>query len=518
MALRLRELLDTFGDGLILHTPPHEQALDRQINWVAPTELTDPTEFVVGKELILTTGIGLLEGPPDRYETFVEGLADADAAALGFGTGLSHPFVPPQMYIAASRRALPLIEVPYSTPFTEVSRVVAESVITERYELVGQALSIHENLASVLLRGGGLESMIRQLGKLVSGPVGVVDSHGRILASVPDSASWPIERILHLRDGISEPDQERLTVAPIEVDGDLVGFLCVRADDPTFNLHTIPYATTLIALELARRQAELTGRRELVGQVLEDLLAQRVPDEGVARRLTAFGVDLEKPIAVIAAALDEPDQRIRTLPWVPQDLISGGDRSAVTALVGDELVSILPGTAPIREIARATRERLAAIDPRVRVGIGGTHSGANGLRLSYFEAKEALTHGLGVSESQPLNLSTLLLVNRELPIQDMAQNLLAPLIEHDRDRGSDLMHTLTVFLEAAASADAARELHLHRNSLRYRLQQIETLTGHDLGRFTDRVQLWIAVRALEVGGDSSLLPRGKLAAAERPTS
>ncbi|MCP4962498.1 MAG: hypothetical protein GY925_24905, partial [Actinomycetia bacterium] len=289
-------------------------------------ELADPTPFVVGKELILTTGIGLLEGGHDRYEVFVERLADADAAALGFGTGLSHPFVPPQMLIAASRRALPLIEVPYGTPFTEVSRVVAESVIAERYELLRHGLRIHESLASVLLEGAGLAPMIRNLHNLVHGAVAVIDSHGRVLSSEPSSAFWPIEEILHLSRQSPDEDRGDLTIAPIEVAGELVGFLCVRVSDETFNLHAIPYATTLIALELARRQAELTGRRELVGQVVEDLLAQRLTDANAARRLQAFGVNLDRPITVIVAALTRTDHRIRTLPWGPQDLLDADDR------------------------------------------------------------------------------------------------------------------------------------------------------------------------------------------------
>ena len=240
MALTLRELLQAFGDGLTLHTAQHDIALSRTIDWVAPTELADPTPFVVGKELILTTGIGLLEGPHDRYEEFVERLADADAAAIGFGTGMSHPFVPPQMLVAASRRALPLIEVPYGTPFTEISRVVAESVIAERYELLKRGLEIHETLASVLLSGAGLRPMIESLRNLIHGSVAVIDSHGRVLSSAPESAFWPIEEILHLRSPLEGDEDSDLSVSPIEVAEEVVAFLCVRVSDATYNLHAIP--------------------------------------------------------------------------------------------------------------------------------------------------------------------------------------------------------------------------------------------------------------------------------------
>lgn len=501
MAITLRKLLDHFGDGLILHTHEHPTALEREINWVAPTELVDPGRFVVGKELILTTGVSFLEGSHDRYEAYVERLADSGAAVLGFGTGLSHPFVPPQMLVAASRRALPLIEVPYATPFTEVSRVVAESVIAERYELLRHALETHERLSDVLLTGGGLAEMTMELHRLVGGPVSVVDSHGRVLTSEPTAASWPIEEILHLSDRRAPTGSSGLNVAPIAIAGHVVAFLCVRVADPSLDLHAIPYATTLIALELSRRQAELTGRRELVGQVVSDLVTQRITNRRAARRLLAFGIDLDQPTTIIAAAMATRDERIRTLPWGPQGLLETGAGRAITALVGDELISILPPDAPVMQVALATRERLAAIDPDVRVGIGGSHSGPDGFRLSYFEAKEALTQGPGVNQCEPLDLSTLLLVNRELPISEMALSLLEPLVEHDREKGSDLIRTLATYLERSGSVvDTAHELHLHRNSLRYRLRQIELLTDRKLDSFTDRVRLWIALRALEVDG------------------
>ena len=59
------------------------------------------------------------------------------------------------------------------------------------------------------------------------------------------------------------------------------------------------------------------------------------------------------------------------------------------------------------------------------------------------------------------------------------------------------------YLDMSASAsDASRKLHLHRDSLHYRLVEIELLTGHDLTQFNDRAQLRIALRALEGEGSA----------------
>lgn len=495
MSLTVRELLVTFGKQLVLHTPSDAAELDRHINWVAPTELLDPTPFIVGNELILTTGVSLVQGTSDRFDRFVASLAGAKAAALGFGTGLSHDSVPPELLKAAHKYNIPLVEVPYETAFIELSRVIAESVIAERFELVQRGLATHESLASVLLGGGNLEAMVGRLHQLVGGPAAVIDVYGRRIASSSDSQDWPIDQ----PDG-TELGSAEVQTAPIRIDGELVAHLFLRTTDDEFSAHSIPYASTLIALEMSRRQAELIGRRELVGQVVEDVLAQRIPHQDAHRRLAAFGVDLTEPTTVIVVSPSHRGVSLRR-SW------SGHDLRCVplpfaTATIDGDIVVIATAGVNLAATAKSIHERLLPLDNELSVGIGGSHTTTSGLRMSYFEAREAVaSHGPGVHQGEAFNLTTMLMVNRELPLHDVAARLLEPLILHDRERGSELLRTLHVFLQVSGSiSEAATELTLHRNSLRYRLAQIAELVGVDLGVFPERVRLWIALQALELDG------------------
>jgi DNA-binding PucR family transcriptional regulator len=75
--------------------------------------------------------------------------------------------------------------------------------------------------------------------------------------------------------------------------------------------------------------------------------------------------------------------------------------------------------------------------------------------------------------------------------------LLGPLVEYDRAHASDLVHTLDTFLSCDASwTRCAKTLHIHVNTLRYRLQRVEQLTGRELDRFSDRVDLYLALQVL----------------------
>src|SRR5215213_1714710 len=92
-----------------------EGALRRPVSWVHVSELADPTPFLDGGELLLTTGLGI--GPGTDLAGFVARLAARGLAGLGFGVGLSHDTVPVGLADAAEAAGLPLLEVPRVTPF-----------------------------------------------------------------------------------------------------------------------------------------------------------------------------------------------------------------------------------------------------------------------------------------------------------------------------------------------------------------------------------------------------------------
>jgi DNA-binding PucR family transcriptional regulator len=72
--------------------------------------------------------------------------------------------------------------------------------------------------------------------------------------------------------------------------------------------------------------------------------------------------------------------------------------------------------------------------------------------------------------------------------------LLGPLLDYDRVHRADLVPTLRAFLACSGSwTRCAEELHIHVNTLRYRIQRIEQMTGRDLGRLDARVDLFLAL-------------------------
>ncbi|MBW8480761.1 helix-turn-helix domain-containing protein [Actinomadura sp. PM05-2] len=86
---------------------------------------------------------------------------------------------------------------------------------------------------------------------------------------------------------------------------------------------------------------------------------------------------------------------------------------------------------------------------------------------------------------------------------DFRRRLLGPLEDYDAGRHADLVHTLEVFLACSGSwSRTASRLHVHVNTLRYRIRRIEELTGRDLGTLEDRVDFFLALRTARPAGTS----------------
>jgi purine catabolism regulator len=127
-----------------------QESADAQVRWVHSTELADPTPWLKGGELLLTTGMQL-PGPKLQRE-LIERLADHRIAGLGFGVGFAHKRVPAALVTAARKRGFPLFEVPYELPFIAITERAFAQRLNERYELLqrnmlgdvlGEALTGH---------------------------------------------------------------------------------------------------------------------------------------------------------------------------------------------------------------------------------------------------------------------------------------------------------------------------------------------------------------------------------------
>jgi PucR family transcriptional regulator, purine catabolism regulatory protein len=111
-----------------------EENAGANVRWVHSSELLDPTPWLRGGELLLTTGLQLSGATTQRE--FVERLAEREIAGLGFGTGFVHKKLPAAVLNTARKLGFPLFEVPYELPFIAITERVFAQLLNERYELL----------------------------------------------------------------------------------------------------------------------------------------------------------------------------------------------------------------------------------------------------------------------------------------------------------------------------------------------------------------------------------------------
>jgi purine catabolism regulator len=174
--------------GLTLATG--EDSAQASVRWVHSTELLDPTPWLRGGELLLTTGLQLSGAKPQRE--FVERLHEREIAGLGFGTGFVHKKVPAAVLNTARKLGFPLFEVPYELPFIAVTERVFAQLLNERYELLQRNMA-GDVLAEALtgrLYPDELQSRLR--------PFGIGESAAVLAFALrePSTAASTLEAIL----------------------------------------------------------------------------------------------------------------------------------------------------------------------------------------------------------------------------------------------------------------------------------------------------------------------------------
>ena len=208
-----------------------QESAGAHVRWVHSTELPDPTPWLRGGELLLTTGMQLERAGVQRE--LIEKLADHDIAGLGFGTGFTHKRLPPALVNAARKRSFPVFEVPYELPFIAITERAFAQLVNERYEIL-QRNMVGDVLAEALtghLYPEELQLRLRPFG---------IGERVAVLAFAladPSSAAGTVERILER--------EHRNNLVAIRA-----GLLCAVVD-----------AERLDPIELARQvRAELAPR------------------------------------------------------------------------------------------------------------------------------------------------------------------------------------------------------------------------------------------------------------------
>lgn len=485
--------------------------LGREIAGVTATDLEDPERFLQPGEVVLS---GLVwwsrDGAPAKTDRFVSALSRAGAVALLAGEE-THGHVPRELVDACRRHRVALVAVPPHTSF----RAVTEAVYLRRWgELHRHPADDHhalpENVRLDLdraLEGGATtgELLDRAFAHLGTPACHLLTATGRTVARTGGTAELPArEAVAVLRGG-------RGTTLRVEVEG---------TDFDTWYLHLpeegrVPPRVLQEMSELLGRHRRRRDRRRAAHDAASVRLVEAVgaPHAGTDRlrgALASCGLADRAAYTVAVAAL-EPDGNggadgVAALAEALGHLPSVA--SAVARGAGGETVAVL---AHEGDAADGVRERLREVWPLIRdrrpegtwrVGLSMPVTAPAALNGALAQARHALAAAPALAPPSPqvagvrdLGGLALLLAGVPADVRDVyRETVLGPLNGAGRGSGAMLLETLEVFLAHDCSwTRTAEALHIHVNTVHYRVERIEVLTGRDLSRLDDRVDLRAAL-------------------------
>ncbi|HZA27706.1 MAG TPA: PucR family transcriptional regulator ligand-binding domain-containing protein [Actinomycetota bacterium] len=507
-AVRVTDILNL--PGLALKLVAGRGGRNHPVRWVHVSELEDPTPWLKGGELLLTTGMGLGK-TPSRQRAYVQRLADARLAGLGFGTGFSFEKVPRGVIEAADRLRFPVFDVPYPVPFIAITEAVFTRLAAEQYDVLRRSLEAQNGLTRAVLEGEGPPGIAAALAQAIEGWVVVLDVHGVALAAAPPSARGRASPLWEeLRDSrphgpgfsLSLADRgDHVSVQPVGARGRVEGFLAIGKRDAITQFDGIvaSHALSLLAIEMDKSRAVAAAERRLKGGFFDALVRGGLPANEAARGLRRFGFDGADRIAVVAV---EAPVSIEELTTATEDVLSLGEGAFLTAPRDDVLCIVVRpnGEAGVEELRREVSARLGA---EVLAGAGSTVPPAEAgrsLREATYALQVCRVEGRSFADFRSLGTYRLLLTLQEPDaLRAFADSILAPLDRYDADHAGELVPSLAKFLHHNARWEAAaEELYVHRHTLRYRMRKVEELTRRDLSSAHDRMEFWLALRARDL--------------------
>jgi sugar diacid utilization regulator len=375
-----------------------------------------------------------------------------------------------------------------------------------------RSMEIHARLTAVAVSGEGRDGIARAVHELTGLPVAIEDRHGNLCSwagpdcpePYPKDAAMKRERLLRraFREGGPVREGDRV-LALAHPQGDVLGVILLIDPDSRAGeqeLMALEHGATILAMELARVQSlaesELRLRRDLVEEVLNG-----TGEESALARATALGYDLQRPHRVVVV---EGRGRTRDNDTFFQAVrVAAREEPAGSLLVarGAEVVLLADCEADWESLRHSVMRELGG--GRARIGVGERCERVDEFPRSYQQAKLALRlpakaeWGDRAVRFDDLGVYRLLVGIDDLgEVERFVQHWIGDLLAYDEQRRSELVPTLSNYLRFGGSYEpTAKALTVHRNTLKYRLQRIRDISGHDLSDPETCFNLQLATRA-----------------------
>ncbi|MER6403738.1 PucR family transcriptional regulator [Streptomyces viridosporus] len=451
-----------------------KSGLSRSVSWAHTSELADPTPWLLGAEVIMTTGLAIPRTATGQRR-YLERLDDAGVSALALSAQLHMPPLHDAFFKAAEERGFPVLEVPLAVPFIAVSQEVAAAVQEDARHRLGAQLQVFGSLRWMVAEDLDTPTLLRRLERLSGYNVFLCTPQGRpLLPGVPTPDPGVLPASVD-----APPTVPGGFVLPVPAPGGPAGFLVAyeRQGAQPAGLVVVQHIATVAALRLAMVRNERETLRREGAETLAELLREVLDPDAARRRLARHAIEGETVLLVVRNTTDEA--LLHCLEDRPHLLLARGD---------DRYVLGAPELAPaIGEL------------PGAAAGMSRPFPPGAALKVAEREALWALSKA--VESGRPLVRYGDDATGRWLPedpavLSALVEHVLGEVLRYDLAHGSQLLVSVRTWLERDRRTEtAAAALHIHPNTLAYRLRRFGALSRRDLSSTGALAEVWLAIQA-----------------------
>lgn len=536
MGITVREAMN-IGALRYCHVVAGHKGLERLIENITVMEVPDVILWLKGHELLVTS-LYPIKDDSEAQSELVPKLVKVGASAIAIKTHRFVERVPPAIIEAGDKMNFPVIEITEDIAYIDVLTPLMKEILSRTEETENDVEAFFQWITEMAMEGKGISNLTAAIGQYTGNPV-LLESDIPAIPKVldlyeigPMSAGDYRElkqsrRSLRIQRVVNGKTCS-CVVAPVLIHGEIQGVLsCLELNRALghADLVVLERVVPLITLEFLKIKARLEVEMKYKNDFLNDILLGNIGHSSVTtERMRHLGWDLTSSNRVIVCEVDKfsdivvkYQQEEVLIEEFKKSLLRGIERVArltcsgiATGMRGDQFVLIRPQFSVESEsIVRSwigdvqQRLRLQIPDMTFNIGVSRPYSGIQGIRDAFTEAIRALELGrpLQSDNDNMIFFSDLGIYKLFHPssgpedLEEFYRETIAPIEIYDVTHGTQLLETLQRFFERNYGlTDAAESLFVHVNTLKYRLQKVEEISGCRISEAEGRLRLQLGVK------------------------
>lgn len=470
-------------------------------------------------------------------------------AAFGIKPGQYFSEIPKDMIDYANDVGLPLLQLPTNVPYMEFMLPIFEMMISNQLSQLKRNEQIHSCMLEALLSGGGFLSICKVLYDLLGEPAYIIDKSGNVISYISGTKPEQCLSSAGLTEAWTQLNSELLkchpnrfhrkklkvdekyhdiVLVPVQADNRVAGYLLVQETEKSLDeqdLLALEYAGTISALEFTKEKAVFEIERKVRGELLEDLISGNFSvEEAVIRRASFQNFNLNAKLAVFVANIDHFEKYViyhanhdenhiqeikshifeklhHAFSNYQSEVMLHMKSNCIIGLIrmeGDMNDKIL--RLKFQEVCSKVKMAFPKID--ISVGVGKSYKGVRNVKNSYEEAEASLKVGRYLNEAERIlffqelgSYRFLYELKESKSMKTFHGEILGKLEQYDQQNHSSLVLTLiSYFKNNCHLIRTAEDLFIHKNSVIYRINKIEEITGLKISNPEDRFNLQLCIK------------------------